>query len=109
MNLALNGIQAMPSGGRLTVRTGVTRQGVELVVEDTGEGMSAEVLQHCFDPFFTTKEVGQGTGMGLSMTHGIVTSHGGTIEAESEPGRGSRFVIRLPTEQSTAGGGDAQS
>ena len=95
LNLAVNGIQAMPSGGRLTVSSEGSVQ-VQLVVEDTGEGMPREVLRRCFDPFFTTKEVGQGSGMGLAVTHGIVTSLGGTIEAESEPGRGSRFVIGCP-------------
>jgi len=95
LNLAVNGIQAMPAGGRLTV-TSEGAEEVRLVVEDTGEGMAHEVLRHCFDPFFTTKEVGQGSGMGLAVTHGIVTSLGGAIEAESKPGQGSRFVVRLP-------------
>jgi two-component system, NtrC family, sensor kinase len=107
LNLAVNGIQAMPAGGRLTV----TSEGLErvlLVVEDTGEGMPRDVLRRCFDPFFTTKGVGQGSGMGLAVTHGIVTSLGGTIEAESEPGRGSRFVIRLPVAgPAEMGGRDA--
>jgi two-component system NtrC family sensor kinase len=96
LNIAVNGIQAMPAGGRLTVSTAAAAPGVELVVEDTGEGMSPEVLRRCFDPFFTTKDIGQGTGMGLAVTHGIVTSLGGTIAAVSEPGKGSRFVVRLP-------------
>ena len=95
LNLAVNGIQAMPAGGRLTVSSEGSED-VQLVVEDTGEGMPCEVLRRCFDPFFTTKDVGQGSGMGLAVTHGIVTSLGGTIEAESETGRGSRFVVRLP-------------
>jgi signal transduction histidine kinase len=102
LNLAVNGVQAMPAGGRLTVRTeGAER--VRLVVEDTGGGMSGEVLERCFDPFFTTRDVGQGSGMGLAVTHGIVTSLGGTIEAESEPGRGSRFVVELPAAGARAG------
>ena len=106
LNLAVNGIQAMPAGGRLTVSSEGSER-VQLVVEDTGEGMPRDVLQRCFDPFFTTKEVGQGSGMGLAVTHGIVTSLGGTIDAESEPGRGSRFVIRLPAAGTQdSGGGD---
>jgi signal transduction histidine kinase/CheY-like chemotaxis protein len=70
---------------------------VRLVVSDTGSGMSAEVLQRAFDPFFTTKKVGEGTGLGLSMVHGIVADLGGAIDIESEPGRGTRVTIWLPT------------
>jgi two-component system, NtrC family, sensor kinase len=95
LNLAVNGVQAMPGGGRLMVSSSGGAR-VRLVVEDTGEGMTREVLQRCFDPFFTTREVGRGSGMGLAVTHGIVVSLGGTIEAQSEPGRGSRFVVELP-------------
>jgi signal transduction histidine kinase len=95
-NLAVNGIQAMPGGGRLTIRTRNRPGGVVLSVEDTGTGMDEETLREIFNPFFTMKEVGQGTGLGLSVVHGIVTSHGGTIRVESEPGRGSRFDVDLP-------------
>ena len=104
LSLAVNGIQAMPSGGRLEVSTAGGER-VELVVGDTGEGMSPAVLRRCFDPFFTTKEVGQGSGMGLAVTHGIVTALGGTIEVASEPGRGSRFVVLLPAAGSPESGG----
>ena len=107
LNLAVNGIQAMPSGGRLQVRSEAWADEVRFVVEDSGEGMSDESLRHCFDPFFTTKKVGQGSGMGLAVTHGIVTSHGGTIAAESTPGRGSRFVVCLPAVRAPDGGTDA--
>ncbi len=96
MNLAVNGIQAMAGGGRLTIRTRNRPGGVILSVEDTGTGMDEETLREIFNPFFTMKEVGQGTGLGLSVVHGIVTSHGGTIRVESEPGRGSRFDVDLP-------------
>ena len=67
-----------------------------LSVIDTGEGMSPEILDHVFDPFFTTKAAGQGTGLGLSVVHGIVASHGGAITVVSEPGRGSTFTVYLP-------------
>lgn len=96
MNLVVNGIQAMPGGGRLTIRTRNRPGGVVLSVEDTGAGMDEETLREIFNPFFTMKEVGQGTGLGLSVVHGIVSSHGGTIRVESEQGRGSRFDVDLP-------------
>ena len=95
-NLVVNGIQAMSAGGRLTIRTRNRPGGVVLSVEDTGAGMDEETLREIFNPFFTMKEVGQGTGLGLSVVHGIVTAHGGTIRVESEPGRGSRFDVDLP-------------
>ncbi|MBK9374923.1 MAG: hypothetical protein IPN03_14645 [Holophagales bacterium] len=95
-NLVVNGIQAMPAGGRLTIRTRNRPGGVVLSVEDTGAGMDEETLREIFNPFFTMKEVGQGTGLGLSVVHGIVTAHCGTIRVESEPGRGSRFDVDLP-------------
>lgn len=96
MNLVVNGIQAMPGGGMLTIRTRNRPGGVVLSVEDTGAGMDEETLREIFNPFFTMKDVGQGTGLGLSVVHGIVTSHAGTIRVESEPGRGSRFEVDLP-------------
>jgi CheY-like chemotaxis protein len=69
---------------------------VRLVVADTGAGMPPEVLQRAFDPFFTTKKLGEGTGLGLSMVHGIVTDLGGAIDIESEPGHGTRVTVWLP-------------
>jgi two-component system NtrC family sensor kinase len=96
VNLAVNAIQAMPEGGRLCIRTCAEDDSVALLIEDTGQGMGEEELEQACLPFFTTKDVGEGTGLGLAVVHGIVTSHGGTIKAESEPGRGSRFEIRMP-------------
>jgi signal transduction histidine kinase len=96
VNLVVNSIQAMPRGGRLTVATGFDREEVSLAVEDTGVGMDERVRRQIFLPFFTTKEVGQGTGLGLSVVHGIVTAHGGIIDVWSRPGEGSRFTVRLP-------------
>ncbi len=96
VNLVVNALQAMPRGGRLTVRTETGEDDVALVVRDTGVGMTREVLGKIFVPFFTTKEVGQGTGLGLPVVHGIVTAHQGTIRVDSRPGRGTRVEIRLP-------------
>jgi len=98
VNLVVNAVQAMPEGGKLVVQTQVQDGHVVCRVEDTGVGMTEEVLDRLFVPFFTTKEVNQGTGLGLPVVHGIVTSHGGTIEVASTPGSGTTFTIRLPIE-----------
>ncbi|NQT51791.1 hypothetical protein HQ576_07070 [bacterium] len=102
VNLVVNALQAMPEGGKLTVATRDCGSQVLLIVEDTGIGMSEEVLERIFVPFFTTKEVGQGTGLGLPVVHGLVTSHGGSLKVESEVGRGTRFEIWLPVTGSQA-------
>jgi signal transduction histidine kinase len=96
VNLVINAVQAMPSGGSLTLRTLHDKDHVSLIVEDTGTGMDGEVLKKIFTPFFTTKDVGQGTGLGLPVVHGIVTSHGGSISVESNVNQGTRFEIQLP-------------
>ncbi|HLD36330.1 MAG TPA: ATP-binding protein [Planctomycetota bacterium] len=96
VNLVVNAIQAMPAGGKLTIKTFVLPDYISFVVEDTGVGMNDEIIKKMFIPFFTTKEVGQGTGLGLSLVHGIVTSHGGTIRVQSKLGHGSQFEIKLP-------------
>ncbi len=98
VNLVVNAVQAMPEGGRLVVKTHVEDGHVVCSVEDTGVGMTEEVLDRLFVPFFTTKEVNQGTGLGLPVVHGIVTSHGGAIEVASTSGKGTTFTIRLPIE-----------
>ncbi|MBP7049718.1 MAG: PAS domain-containing sensor histidine kinase [Phycisphaerae bacterium] len=98
VNLMVNAVQAMPNGGRLIIQTRVQEGRVVCSVEDTGVGMTEEILDRLFVPFFTTKEVNQGTGLGLPVVHGIVTSHGGTIEVASTPGKGTTFTIRLPVE-----------
>ncbi len=96
VNLVVNAIQAMPGGGVLKISTRELDDRVVLCVEDNGVGMSSHVLKRIFVPFFTTKDIHEGTGLGLPVVHGIVTSHGGTIEVESVPGRGSKFEVRLP-------------
>jgi signal transduction histidine kinase len=100
VNLVVNALQAMPEGGKLIVETRACGCHVLLIVEDTGTGMSGEILERIFVPFFTTKDVGQGTGLGLPVVHGIVTSHGGSLKVDSEVGRGTRFEIRLPAAES---------
>ncbi len=96
VNLVVNAIQAMPAGGTLTIETRAAGQAALLIVEDTGVGMSEFVRQNIFAPFFTTKDVNEGTGLGLAVVDGIVASHRGRIEVESQPGRGARFVVELP-------------
>ena len=96
VNLVVNAIQAMPTGGTLTITTHADDNHIVLGIEDNGLGMSQEVLQQIFLPFFTTKDINEGTGLGLPVVHGIINSHGGTIQVESTPDRGSRFEIQLP-------------
>ncbi len=97
LNLAQNAIHAMPNGGRLSVSTRQNGEQVEIVFEDTGVGITAEDAPHVFDPFFSHRADGQsGTGLGLSICRSIIEGYGGKIEFDSQPGRGSRFVVRLP-------------
>jgi len=95
-NIVLNAYQAMPNGGQIHIVTRNADKEVEILISDTGQGIAPESLKHVFDPFFTTKEVGQGTGLGLSVSYGIVKSHGGKIEVESAVGAGSTFIVKLP-------------
>jgi two-component system NtrC family sensor kinase len=96
INLVINAIHAMPKGGTLKIETRGGKRNVMMIVEDNGVGMSEKVISKAFLPFFTTKDVDQGTGLGLSVVHGIVTSHGGTITVDSEEGKGATFEIVLP-------------
>ena len=99
LNLFTNAAQAMQGFGQILVRTWAEDDAVLISVQDTGQGMPPEVMAKIFDPFFTTKPVGQGTGLGLSISFKIIQDHGGTIRVASEPGRGTRFLIRLPRAQ----------
>lgn len=96
-NMFINGGQAMPNGGTLTITTLLTQQGkvIEIVVEDTGMGISQENLNRIFDPFFSTKAQ-KGFGLGLSVSYGIIRNHGGWVDVQSKEGEGTRFVISLP-------------
>jgi PAS domain S-box-containing protein len=94
-NLLLNAVEAMPHGGQLTLRSWIEGTEVCMAVSDTGTGMTPEVQHRLFDPFFTTKGV-RGTGLGLSVSQALIKGHQGTLTADSEPGHGTTFVIRLP-------------
>jgi len=96
LNLSLNACEAMRDGGTLTISTSAQGSSVLLKVADTGCGIKEEHLDHVFEPFFSTKPVGKGTGLGLSVSYGIVQRHGGTLEVESEIGKGATFIIVLP-------------
>jgi len=98
VNLVVNASQSMSGGGKITVSTRSCDEYIYLTVEDTGPGICKEILEKIFVPFFTTKDVGQGTGLGLPVVHGIVTAHGGTIDVNSKVGYGTCFEIRLPIE-----------
>ena len=99
LNLLLNAAQAMPNGiGRITITAAEDkrRKELEIMVKDTGCGIPEDNLPHIFDPFFSTKEVGYGTGLGLSVAHGIIEQHKGSLSVASKVGEGSVFTIRLP-------------
>ncbi|MEW6717191.1 MAG: cache domain-containing protein [Chloroflexota bacterium] len=100
MNMIINAAEAMNGSGQLTLssRHLPAQKVVEVEITDTGQGISKENLEKIFDPFFTTKEVGHGTGLGLAISYGIVTGHKGTISVKSEVGKGTSFIISLPTK-----------
>ena len=98
----MNSCDALEDGGVITIRTRPSRTGVRLEFEDDGPGIDPEALGRIFDPFFTTKPVGVGTGLGLSLSHGIVERHGGRLSAESTPGHGATFSIELPLDATPA-------
>jgi two-component system NtrC family sensor kinase len=102
LNLLLNAAQAMPNEtGRITITAAKDNRAKQVVVQvkDTGWGIPEDHLPYIFDPFFSTKEVGYGTGLGLSVAHGIIEQHNGTLNVESKVGEGSIFTIRLPLRE----------
>ena len=101
LNLITNSVDAMASGGKLTVRLDRVNQRFRLEIEDTGSGVPPDLLAHIFDPWVTTKPQGKGSGLGLSIARQVVTSHGGTIRAENRPGKGAVFTIDLPVASGT--------
>jgi two-component system NtrC family sensor kinase len=99
MNIIMNAVDAMDGKGCLTLETRKGDQNgfVEISITDTGSGIAPENVERIFDPFFTTKEVGHGTGLGLSVSYGIIQTHQGDISVSSVPGTGTRFTVTLPT------------
>ncbi len=96
LNLFMNARDAMPGGGMLEVRTGARNGSVEIEVTDTGAGIPPEHLHRIFDPFFTTKATGRGTGLGLSVSYGIIKEHAGKVDVRSTPGKGTSFRLEFP-------------
>jgi signal transduction histidine kinase len=96
MNLIINAVEATDAGGTISISTTYKPglETIEIAVSDTGEGISEANLVRIFDPFYTTKD--NGNGLGLAITHGIIEQHNGTIDVESQPGRGTTFTIKLP-------------
>jgi signal transduction histidine kinase len=99
INLIMNALQAMPEGGKLTLRTSADKSQLKIEVRDTGHGISKENMRKLFSPFFTTKEKGKGVGLGLAVAYGIIQRHQGKIEVQSKEGEGTLFTIYLPVHQ----------
>ena len=122
INLFLNSLDALKPGGTIRITAAVRKSGVSInnsaannkvhglsvTFEDNGTGIPPEHIDRVFDPFFTTKDIGDGTGLGLSVTYGIIKEHGGAIQIESDVGKFTRFIIHLPTEPAVARGPDTK-
>jgi signal transduction histidine kinase len=102
LNLFTNASQSMPNGGKLTVRTEQAGDRIAVRIVDTGIGIPTEAQLRIFEPFYTTRPVGQGTGLGLSVSLGIVQEHGGSIDVASQEGKGSTFTVWLPVKKTVA-------
>ena len=96
LNLLVNAAQSIDGRGTITVSTGCSDDSVWIKIADSGKGIEPAHLKRIFEPFFTTKPVGVGTGLGLSVSYSIVRRHGGSLEVDSEVGKGTTFTIRLP-------------
>lgn len=106
-NLLINAVQAIGEAGQIVVETATVGGSVAVYIRDSGEGIPEENLDKIFEPFFTTKEIGQGTGLGLSVTYGLVQNMGGRIEVESQIGRGTTFTLKFPISRATSPGREA--
>jgi two-component system NtrC family sensor kinase len=106
--LLVNAVEAMPSGGTLKIRASGSADSVRIEIQDSGCGIAKEALPHLFEPFFTSKEASGGAGLGLAVVYGIVRRHGGSIEVDSEVGRGTTFRITLPRERADGALDDAR-
>jgi len=102
MNILVNAAHAIEKQGEIVIRTGEKNEEIWIEISDNGKGIPEEKLSRIFDPFFTTKAVGVGTGLGLSLSYGIINKHGGRIDVESEVGKGTQFTIWLPIQQKKA-------
>ena len=103
LNLVVNALDSMDEGGVLSITLRQHGPMAEVIFQDTGCGMEAEILENIFEPFFTRSRTGKGTGLGLFISHQIIAQHDGSIEANSEgPGRGSMFTVRLPLQAAAA-------
>jgi len=100
LNLIKNAMEAIEGEGKISISAKKVKDTVEIKVSDTGKGMEQEILSKIFDPFFTTKDVGMGTGLGLSVSYGIIEKLGGRIEVQSTPNNGAVFTIIIPKEYS---------
>ena len=99
LNLILNAVDAMPDGGELQVNSYRENKKIAVAFKDSGAGINPENLNKIFDAFFTTKAKASGVGLGLTVSYGIIRSLGGNIVVESEPGKGSKFVVSIPVKQ----------
>jgi signal transduction histidine kinase len=103
MNILVNAAQAINGEGRIIIETGVIEKFIEIKFHDNGCGISQENIKKIFDPFFTTKDVGAGTGLGMNIAYNIIEKHNGEISVESEVGKGTTFMIKLPVPNSSQG------
>ena len=94
--MLINAIYFSPKDGLVTIEAGCSKKDIILKISDEGTGLSEEDLDKVFQPFFTTKQQGEGSGLGLSVVHGIVTSHKGTISVKNNPKKGATFTVKLP-------------